>query len=78
MDALTGAAHPVGSASPRRHSPQFCKWGEPTLFLAHPLWLSAWDSPWSCSHPLHTGPLEATDTCMTCPDWAPPAGRPNG
>ena len=70
MDSLTGAADPLATNRPRR-TPQSCRWGESTLFLVHPLWLSAWDAPWSCTHPAHTGPLEATDTCLSCPDWRP-------
>ena len=69
MDALTGAAETLNSASRTKRTPQSCRWGQVTLFLAHPEWLCAWDSPWSCSHPAHAGPLEATDTCTTCPDW---------
>lgn len=71
MDTLTGAEDLLNNASRPRRTPQSCRWGQPTLFLAYPQWLSAWDLPWSCSHPAHAGPLEATDTCATCPDWTP-------
>ena len=69
MDASTGASETQNSASRPKRTPQSCRWGQVTLFLAHPDWLCAWDSPWSCSHPAHAGPLEVTDTCTTCPDW---------
>ena len=74
MDTLTGASGTLRNPSPPGPSPQACHWGETTLFLAYPVWLSAWDFPWSCSHPAHTGPLEATDTCTRCLDWTPRAG----
>jgi hypothetical protein len=65
MDRSTGAAsHPV-------RTPQSCRWGDSTLYTAYPEWLSAWDAPWSCRFPTHTGPLETADTCSTCPDWRP-------
>jgi hypothetical protein len=71
MDTLTGAVGTLSNASRPNPLPQGCHWGQPTLFLTYPVWLSAWDSPWSCGHPAHAGPLEATDTCRTCPDWTP-------
>jgi hypothetical protein len=74
MDELTGAAAPLGNAVGTRRTPQSCRWGRTTLFLAFPEWLNAWDSPWSCSHPAHTGPLETVETCTTCPDWTPLEG----
>ena len=71
MDAMTGAAaDPSNASEPRlRRTPQSCHWGETTLFLAYPVWLSAWDSPWSCTHRAHTGPLDFPETCTACPDW---------
>ena len=69
MDATTGAAETLRNAVGVRRAPQSCRWGETTLFLAYPDWLSAWDSPWSCSHPSHKGPLETAESCATCPDW---------
>jgi hypothetical protein len=71
MDSLTSAAETLGNASLPRRTPQSCRFGQTTLFLAFPDWLGAWDSPWSCGHQAHPGPLEATDTCATCPDWRP-------
>jgi hypothetical protein len=72
MDVFTGA----GSRphTPPRRTPQSCRWGESTLFLAYPEYLSAWDSPWSCGHPSHTRTLDATEMCDTCPEWAPRSG----
>lgn len=69
MDAVTGPADTLRSAPTPGRTPQSCRWGAPTLYLAFPDWLSAWDSPWSCRHPSHQGPLETVDTCTTCPDW---------
>ena len=74
MDVVAGAAHTVKNVSPGARTPQSCRSGEVTLFLSYPDWLSAWDSPWSCGHAAHRGPLEVTDTCTTCPDWTPRAG----
>lgn len=72
MDVSTGAADlPNKSRVPLR-VPQCCHWGESTLFLTYPEWLSAWDCPWTCTHPAHPGPLETVDTCATCPDFRPP------
>jgi hypothetical protein len=67
----------VGAASHLTHVPESgrtahaCRWGYATLYLAFPDWLNAWDTPWSCRHPSHSGPLETVDTCATCPDWTP-------
>jgi hypothetical protein len=71
MDALTGAAETLSTPSRPRRTPQSCRWGQTTLFLAYPAWLYAWDAPWSCGHQAHPGPLEVTDTCAICPDWRP-------
>ena len=71
MDAMTGAAR--NAIRPKR-LPQSCRWGQSTLSLSYPEWLSAWDSPWSCRHPAHMGPLETVDACTTCPDCIPIEG----
>jgi hypothetical protein len=73
MEVLAGAAHTVKGVRLPAKTPQSCGSGQVTLFLSYPDWLSAWDSPWSCGHAAHRGPLEATDTCLTCPDWTPRA-----
>lgn len=69
MDRSIGAAASPASGSKR--TPQSCRWGDATLYQAYPEWLSAWDDPWTCCHPAHSGPLETVETCSTCPDWRP-------
>lgn len=71
MDDATVAADTVRGATQSNRTPHACRWGHSTLFLAYPQWLSAWDTPWSCRHPAHTGPLETVDTCTACPEWTP-------
>ena len=71
MVTLTGAAATLSDAVRATPTPHSCRWGRVTLFLAFPEWLSAWDSPWTCCHPDHKGPLETVDTCLTCPEWTP-------
>ena len=70
MESVTGPADTCSNASKSRRTPQSCRWGASTLYLAFPEWLSAWDSPWSCRYPSHQGPLETVDICITCPDWS--------
>src|SRR5262249_42302957 len=62
MDPSTGgaAAH-LTNVPTLRHSPQACRWGDSTLYMAFPEWLGAWDTPWTCRHPAHAGPLETVD-----------------
>jgi hypothetical protein len=77
MDQSTGAAAHANNptnASRSRRTPQTCRWSESTLYMPFPEWLDAWDSPWSCRHSAHPGPLETVDTCATCPDWKPQVG----
>ena len=74
MDTLAGAVHAVNHVNLPTRTPQSCCWGQVTLFLPFPDWLSAWDTPWSCAHAAHPGPLEATDICITCPHWTLRAG----
>ena len=69
METTAGASNTLSNAVGPRRTPQSCACGQTTLFLAYPEWLSAWDSPWSCSHPAHTGPLETVESCTTCPEW---------
>jgi hypothetical protein len=69
MDRSIGA---LGrTASPPVRTPQSCRWGDATLYTTFPVWLSAWDAPWTCTHPAHTGPLDTTETCGYCRDWRP-------
>jgi hypothetical protein len=57
-------------SEPVPHGVASCKWGVPTLFLAKPVWLEAWDTPWSCVR-VKPRPLESTDECAQCPNWTP-------
>jgi hypothetical protein len=54
-----------------KQTPQTCRWGDATLYQRFPEWVSAWDSPWTCRHPAHSGPLETLEICTTCADWKP-------
>ena len=74
MDRSIGAA--ANPAPVAKRTPQACRWGDATLDRPFPEWLSAWDDPWTCRHPAHSGPLETVDTCLTCPDWRP--AQPKG
>ena len=65
MDRSIAAANRAAT----RQTPQACRWGASTLNQRFPEWVSAWDSPWTCRHPSHSGPLETADICTTCPDW---------
>jgi hypothetical protein len=69
MVPSTGVAEHLGNSASPRHRPQGCRFGASTLDMAYPDWLSAWDSPWSCCHIAHPGPLETVEACATCPDW---------
>ena len=67
----SGTGPNFGVVATPRHATHACRWGDSTLNMAFPEWLSAWDTPWTCRHPGHPGPLETVDTCATCPDWRP-------
>jgi hypothetical protein len=69
MDRLAGAVDSPDYSNAHSRTPQSCRWGQVTLFLPFPEWLDAWDSPWTCRHPGHKGPLKTAETCATCPDW---------
>jgi hypothetical protein len=71
MDTVTGPADVLHYGQKPRRTPQSCRWGQSTLYLTYPDWLLAWDTPWTCNHPDHKGPLETVETCATCPHWAP-------
>jgi hypothetical protein len=58
-------------ASGLKPAPHACRWGDATLYQQFPEWVHAWDAPWTCRHPAHSGPLETTDTCAACRDWRP-------
>jgi hypothetical protein len=51
------------------HAAATCRWAEPTLLLARPLWLEAWDTPWTCRRDDAPRPLESTESCVDCPRW---------
>jgi hypothetical protein len=48
---------------------QRCRWAEPTLFLASPLWTAAEDYPWSCSRDGAPHSVVDTASCRTCARW---------
>ena len=51
------------------HTAQRCRWAIPTLDLPLPLWLEAWDAPWSCRRDGVPRTLESTRECLRCPRW---------
>ena len=51
------------------HGAATCRWARPTLFLSLPLWLDAWDAPWTCTRDGTARPLESTESCATCSGW---------
>jgi hypothetical protein len=54
---------------PDGHSIQRCRWAEPTVFLANPLWTAAEDYPWSCQRDGAPRAVEDTLACRTCARW---------
>lgn len=48
---------------------QHCRWAQPTLFLAPPLWTAAEDYPWSCDADGEPRLIEDTGVCLTCGRW---------
>ncbi len=53
------------------HAAVTCRWATPTLFMSRPLWLTAWDAPWTCTYRETPNPLDTTDPCATCVNWEP-------
>lgn len=53
-----------------------CRWAMQTLDLEPPLWLDAWNYPWSCVRDGDARPLGSTDECRTCPRWQPHGAAP--
>jgi hypothetical protein len=53
----------------KKHTPQACRWAEPTLFMPLPYWLDAWDMPWSCRRTEPTRLIESAEMCRTCSRW---------
>lgn len=60
-----------GLVSDQKRDAASCEWGTPTLFLPAPLWLSAWDSPWTCVRDATPQILGTTEKCATCARWRP-------
>jgi hypothetical protein len=54
----------------RKHAAN-CRWGTPTLFLSGPLWLEAWDAPWTCVRDVTPCLIDTTEACATCARWEP-------
>jgi hypothetical protein len=54
---------------PGARNVQNCRWAEPTLFLAHPLWVAAEEYTWSCQRDGAPRTLADTETCTTCARW---------
>jgi hypothetical protein len=57
----------------RKRRPQTCKWAEPTLHQAWPLWLDAWSWPWACRADGVPKLLPTTTECEDCYRWEPHA-----
>jgi hypothetical protein len=57
-----------------------CRLAVPTLFLAPPIWLCAWDAPWTCLRHGAARVLASTEECCNCPWWEPAAdhAHPHG
>lgn len=49
---------------------QTCRWGTPTLMLAHPYWLEASQHEWSCVRGVTPCILTDPAVCRTCPFWS--------
>jgi hypothetical protein len=63
------------------HTIQRCRYAQPTVFLANPLWTAAEDYPWSCRRDGTPHHVEDTKACQTCPRWesrTAPARRESG
>jgi len=48
---------------------QRCRWAEPTLFLANPLWMAAEEYPWSCRRDGAAHTVPDTGACRECARW---------
>ena len=48
---------------------QHCRWAQPTLFLAGPLWAAAEDYPWSCNADGEPRLVEDPQVCGVCRRW---------
>jgi hypothetical protein len=54
---------------PDPHSIQRCRFAEPTVFLANPLWAAAEEYPWSCHRDGAPRIVDDTAACHGCPRW---------
>lgn len=54
-----------------RRNATTCRWATPTLFQPDPMWLGAWDRPWTCVRDPQPCPLGTTDECGSCSWWEP-------
>jgi hypothetical protein len=50
-----------------------CRWACPTLYLPPPIWMYAWDAPWTCLRSPFPRVLGASEDCLKCPRWEAPA-----
>ncbi len=53
------------------HAAVTCRWAVPTLYLERPLWIAAWDTPWTCTYREDPAAIETTDRCADCRAWEP-------
>jgi hypothetical protein len=51
------------------HRPSTCRFSLPTLFSPWPLWLDAWNKPWSCARDGKCTLLSNSEPCRTCQRW---------
>ena len=51
------------------HNVRQCRWAEQTLHLGAPLWLDAWEYPWSCRSAGTYRPIADTRLCLECHRW---------
>lgn len=67
--SLAVADRSRGDPMPDARTIQRCRWAEPTLFLAHPLWAAAEEYPWSCRTDGTPQTVDDTANCRTCARW---------
>jgi len=53
------------------HMAATCRWAATTLDMSAPMWLEAWDRPWTCLSGASPRPLLTTEGCSSCPRWEP-------
>jgi hypothetical protein len=52
-----------------KRSASNCRWAVPTLFQPSPIWIEAWDCPWTCVRDTPSRRLKTTEECGTCVRW---------